>query len=141
MPRIALCGGLMMGVDSTDPNTPPLLQAVGAGWEGRVSILMAVKNGWLEPDLGCARVTCLVAICMHVPHSSCPVWSPRMLLANVTPSTPDGEGAARHFVDGQSAVTRLAPEIIDGLQTKHGRAIERLMQEWLEALHGTQQRT
>jgi hypothetical protein len=24
MPRIADCGGLMIGVDSMDPNTPPL---------------------------------------------------------------------------------------------------------------------
>ena len=25
MPRMALCGGLMMGVDSMEPNTPPLV--------------------------------------------------------------------------------------------------------------------
>ena len=25
MPRIALCGGLRIGVDSSEPNTPPLV--------------------------------------------------------------------------------------------------------------------
>ncbi len=38
MPRIALCGGLMMGVESMLPNTPPLLQKQGeeqaGGWGG-----------------------------------------------------------------------------------------------------------
>lgn len=41
MPRIALWGGLMMGVDSTDPNTPPLLRVQG----GR-----GMQNGRSEVD-------------------------------------------------------------------------------------------
>ena len=34
MPRIALCGGLMIGVESTLPNTPPLLQQSAGGERG-----------------------------------------------------------------------------------------------------------
>lgn len=32
---------------------------------------------------------------------------------------PDGEGAARHLINGQRAVACLAPKVVDGLQHRH----------------------
>lgn len=52
MPRMALCGGLMMGVESMLPNTPPLLQ----GGRGAVR-----EEGAEAQGLGTLRQACSAA--------------------------------------------------------------------------------
>lgn len=58
MPRIALWGGLMMGVDSTDPNTPPLLRARAGG-------CTTGGRRWTEPIV---RMSGMAASAQEVAH-------------------------------------------------------------------------
>lgn len=114
------CGGLMMGVDSTDPNTPPLLQETtreSAGKGGSIGAAAAFRRvckRWHGGSL--LRLPACVVSTPAAAHkrSAQPVDNARAVLMLCSP---DGEGSASHLVHRQGAVARLATEIVDFLHS------------------------
>ena len=109
-----------MGVDSTLPNTPPLLQQQRARGQGQ-GVQGRGEDGisWL----GMGQELLNNKACMdraqslqNTAQTAAPGGTAAKYSSPATLNPPDGEGASRHFINRQGAVTRLPPKVVNRLQ-------------------------